>query len=67
MRASVIAGVDAPPVLAPTEHDLDLVTLPIERGVVRNGDLAVSLRRDAGGGSTLGESTTEAYNPAMDR
>ena len=59
MRAAIVAGVDSPPVFEPPEHDLDLVTLSVERSVVRDGDFAVALRRDAGGGSTLGESVAE--------
>lgn len=33
VRASVVAGVDAAPVLEPSEHDLDPVALAIERGI----------------------------------
>ena len=36
MGASVVAGVDPPPVLKPAEHDLDLVALAVERGIVRD-------------------------------
>lgn len=43
MRAAVVVGVDAPPVLKPTEHDRDLVMLPVERGDVWDGDFAVAL------------------------
>jgi hypothetical protein len=32
--AAVVSGVDAPPVLDPSEHDLDLVALPVEDGVM---------------------------------
>lgn len=39
MGASVVSGVDASPVLEATKHDFDLVTLSVERGVVRDGDL----------------------------
>ena len=59
MRAAIVASVDAPPVLEPTEHDLDLVALSVERSIVRDGHLAVALRRNAGGGSALGESVPE--------
>lgn len=41
MGASVVAGVDAPPVLEPAEHVLDLVAPAVERGVVRDRNLAV--------------------------
>jgi pimeloyl-ACP methyl ester carboxylesterase len=57
--ASVVAGVDTSPVFQATEHDLDLVSLSVERGVVRDGDPAVALRGDAGGGSALGEGVPE--------
>jgi hypothetical protein len=39
--ASVIAGVDAAPVLEAPEHDLDLMAMSMERDIVRDGDLAV--------------------------
>ena len=39
--ASVIAGVGAPPVFEPAEHDLDFVTLSVERGVVWDVDFSV--------------------------
>jgi len=48
VRASVIAGVDAPPVLQSGEHGLDPVALAVERLVVLDLDLAIGLRRDAG-------------------
>ena len=41
--ASVIAGMDAAPVLEFAEHVLDLVTLSIEGRVVRDGHLSVGL------------------------
>ena len=41
VSASVIAGVDAPPVFEPSEHDLDFVTLAVEHGVVGDVDFAV--------------------------
>jgi len=37
--ASVVAGVDAPPVLEPAEHILDLVALAIEHGSCGIGTL----------------------------
>lgn len=60
MSTSVVAGVDAPPVLHPAEHDLDLVALTVEHRVVRDGDFAVGLGRDAGVDSTLGQGVSEA-------
>ena len=53
MCAAVVAGVDAPPVFQPAEHVLDLVPLAMERAVVRDGDFAVGLRRDARGDASL--------------
>jgi hypothetical protein len=41
MSASVVAGVDTPPVLEPAEHVFDLVALPIERAIVFDLDLTV--------------------------
>ena len=43
MCASVVAGVDAPPVLQPTEHVLDLVALAVEGAVVSDLYLPVDL------------------------
>lgn len=48
--AAVIAGVDAAPILELAEHDLDLVTLAVEGGIVGDGHLSIGLRWDAGGG-----------------
>ena len=49
MRASVISGRDASPVLDPAEDVLDLVALALEVFVVMVLDLAVFARRDARG------------------
>lgn len=59
MGASVVAGVDTPPVLEPTEHVLDLGALAVEGYVVRGGDFAVGRSRDAGGDATLGQRGAE--------
>src|SRR5215210_5258455 len=40
---------DAAPILEASEHDLDLVTPAVERGVMRDRHLTVRLRGDAGG------------------
>ena len=58
--ASVVAGVDTPPVFEAAEHDLDLVALAVKRGVMRDGDLAVGLGRYAGGDAALGQGVSEA-------
>ena len=34
MGAAVVSGVDAPPILEPSEHVLDLVALLVEDGVM---------------------------------
>ena len=49
MGASIIAGVDASPVLETTKHVFDLVPLPIEVLVVIDLYSAVGSRWDAGG------------------
>ena len=49
MRAAIVAGVDAAPVLELAEHILDPVALTVECAVVRDRDFAVSFGRDAGG------------------
>ena len=43
MGASVVAGVDASPVLEPAEHVLDPVAMAIEGPIVIDLDLAVGL------------------------
>ena len=43
MGAPVVSGVDASPVFEPPEHVLDLVTLTVERAVVRDLYLPVGL------------------------
>lgn len=59
LDASVVAGVDAAPVLEFAEHVLDFVTLAIEGCIVRDGHFAVGLRRDAGFDPTLGQGMAE--------
>ncbi len=59
MGATVVAGVDAPPVLEFAEHVFDPVALAVEGGVVRDRHLAVGLRRDAGSDATLGQGMAE--------
>jgi hypothetical protein len=39
--ATVVSGMDAPPVLEPAEHVLDSVALFVEDGVVGDWDFAV--------------------------
>ena len=41
MGATVVSGVDAPPVFEPAEHVLDFVALSVEDGVIGDRDLAV--------------------------
>ncbi|KQN78845.1 hypothetical protein ASE91_13185 [Sphingomonas sp. Leaf62] len=43
--SSVVAG-EATEVFKATEASLDLVTMPADTGIVRNGDLAVAPGRD---------------------
>ena len=59
MGASVVAGVDAPPVLEPSEHVLDLVALAIERAVVVDRLLAVGFGGDAGRDAAFGKGLAE--------
>ena len=44
MSATVVSGVDAPPILETAEHVFDLVALFIEDGVMGDRDPAVGLR-----------------------
>ena len=48
MRASVVAHGDTSPVLQPTEHVLDFVTLFVERFIVFVLNFAIFSGRDAG-------------------
>ena len=48
MCASIVTGVDAPPILEPTEHVFDLVPLAIQNAVMFDRLCAVGLRWDAG-------------------
>ena len=41
MGAAVVAGMDAPPILQPAEHILDLVALSVERAVMGYLDFPV--------------------------
>jgi len=59
VSATIVAGVDAPPVLEFAERVFDLVALAIEGGVVRDRHLSVGLRRDAGSDATLGQGMAE--------
>src|SRR3546814_18537695 len=52
---AVVSSMDAPPILKPAEHVLDLVSLAIEQRIVRDRCLPVSLCRDAGGDAALRE------------
>ena len=59
MGASIVASVDAPPVLEPAEHDLDLMALAIKDSVVRDGCFSLGARGDAGGNAPDGEGFSE--------
>ena len=48
MCASVVTGMDTPPILEPAEHVIDLVPLAIENAVMFDQLFAVGLRWDAG-------------------
>jgi hypothetical protein len=59
VRAAVVAGMDAPPVLEASEHVLDLVALAIEGFVVGDRDLAVGFGWDARGDALGDQGLTE--------
>ena len=59
MGASVVSCVDAPPVLKSSEHVFDLVSLTIERAIVRVLNFAGSMGRNAGSDAALGERFSE--------
>ena len=41
MSASVVAGMNASPVLEPAEHIFDLVALAVQHAIMFNADLAI--------------------------
>src|SRR5688572_17350764 len=57
--ATVVAGVDAAPVLEACEHVLDLVTTAVEIEIVWVLDAPSALRRDAWGDAAIGEGLAE--------
>ena len=59
MGASVVAGVDAAPVLEPAEHVLDSVALFVQGGVVRDRGFAVGFGGDACGDFAVRERLAE--------
>ena len=59
MGATVVAGVDAPPVFEAPEHVFDLVALFVEDGVMRDRDLPIGFRGDAGDDAALCEGGAE--------
>ena len=59
MGASVVAGVNAPPVLEPSEHVLDLVPLAIECAIVVDRLLAIGFGRDARRDAAFGKGLAE--------
>ena len=59
MGATVVSGVDAPPVFEAPEHVFDLMALFVEDGVMRDRGFAVGFGRNAGGDAALGEGGAE--------
>ena len=59
MGASVVASVNAPPVLEPSEHVLDFVPLAIEFAVVVDRLLAIGSGRYAGCDAAFGKGLAE--------
>ena len=60
MGASVIAGMDAPPVFEAGEEVFDFVSLPIENGIVTLLNAMFGVGRDAGGDAALRQRFTES-------
>ena len=59
MCASVVAGMDAAPILEPAEHVLDLMARAIERLVVGDWHLSASGRGDTGRNILVEQSRSE--------
>ena len=61
MGASIVACVDAAPILDPAEYIFDFVAPAVEDGVVWDLELAAHLRGDADGDITFGQGVTEPF------
>ena len=61
MGASVVAGMDAAPVLEPAEHVFDLVALMVEDFIVVDLDFAVGLWRNARRNRASGEGLAKPF------
>lgn len=59
MGASIVARVDAAPVLEAREQVLDLVALPVEGVVIALLDFVLAVGRDARGDTALGEGVAQ--------
>ena len=59
MCASVIAGVDAQPILELSKHVLDFIAAPVEATVKWNLDFAVGFRGNTGLNSTISKGGAE--------
>jgi hypothetical protein len=59
MGATVVSGVDTPPVFEAPEHVFDLMALFVEDGVMGDRGFPVGFRRNAGEDAALGESGAE--------
>lgn len=59
MSASVVSGVNSPPVLELSKHIFDFVALFIERRVMWDGDLSVRPRWNAGGDFAGGQGVSK--------
>ena len=59
MGATVVSGMDAPPVFDSPEHVFDFVALFVEDGVIGDHGSAVGFRRNAGCDAALGEGGAE--------
>ena len=59
MGATVVSGVDAPPVFEAPEHVFDLMALFVEHGVMGDRGFAIGFGRNAGGDAALGQGGAE--------
>jgi hypothetical protein len=57
--AAVISGVNATPVLEFSEHVFDFVALSVQHRIMRNRDLSVGPRRNAGGDLAIGKGVSK--------
>lgn len=63
MSTSVVAYMDASPVLEPGKHVLDPMSFAIEEAIIVVLDAVAGMRRDAGRDALIGQGLAKAAEP----